>query len=284
MHGRPTPPPIAPPVVPPPLPSERLPGERLDAQYDGPPPITSSGPSFLSRLGRDLKIGSFCLLAGLVVGQSGLLRRGATTSAPLAAALPNQEFSLDGSNQSSLPVTFNAEPKVYEVTSAAVEFSRNDEEQESLQQQESLNTAELDDQTAKPALQSVELTRSSPQNEMPEAKPVEAKPVAPKPVEAKPSSPVGPMDGSTIANKETPPRSLFGKADPNPVASLIRLNSSSSVVHPVVELETCGPLDSHGTVLKWADTPADAYRLANEQEKLVFLIHVSGNFEIPGFT
>jgi hypothetical protein len=43
-------------------------------------------------------------------------------------------------------------------------------------------------------------------------------------------------------------------------------------------------MESHGTALKWADTPADAYRLAGEQNKLVFLIHVSGNFEIPGFT
>ena len=43
-------------------------------------------------------------------------------------------------------------------------------------------------------------------------------------------------------------------------------------------------MESHGTNLKWADTPADAYRMAEEQDKLVFLIHVSGNFEIPGFT
>ena len=30
--------------------------------------------------------------------------------------------------------------------------------------------------------------------------------------------------------------------------------------------------------------PADAYRAAVEQDKLVFLIHISGNFKIPGFT
>ena len=41
---------------------------------------------------------------------------------------------------------------------------------------------------------------------------------------------------------------------------------------------------SLGTVLDWAETPAEAYREATESEKLVFLIHVSGNFEIPGFT
>jgi hypothetical protein len=38
------------------------------------------------------------------------------------------------------------------------------------------------------------------------------------------------------------------------------------------------------TALQWAPSPADAARLAKEQQKLVFLIHVSGNFEIPEFT
>lgn len=39
-----------------------------------------------------------------------------------------------------------------------------------------------------------------------------------------------------------------------------------------------------GTVLNWSETPADAYKTATTERKLVFLIHVSGNFEIPGFT
>jgi hypothetical protein len=43
-------------------------------------------------------------------------------------------------------------------------------------------------------------------------------------------------------------------------------------------------MESHGTALMWADKPADAYRMASKQDKPVFLIHVSGNFEIPGFT
>ena len=43
-------------------------------------------------------------------------------------------------------------------------------------------------------------------------------------------------------------------------------------------------LASLDTTLQWTDTPADAYKLAKEQNKLVFLIHVSGNFKIPGFT
>jgi hypothetical protein len=41
---------------------------------------------------------------------------------------------------------------------------------------------------------------------------------------------------------------------------------------------------SLGTALAWADSPADAARTAAERNKLVYLIHVSGNFEIEGFT
>jgi len=41
---------------------------------------------------------------------------------------------------------------------------------------------------------------------------------------------------------------------------------------------------SHGTALEWVESPELAYVQAREQNKLVFLIHISGNFEIPGFT
>ena len=54
---------------------------------------------------------------------------------------------------------------------------------------------------------------------------------------------------------------------------------------PQCEAGTCpGNTASHGTVLEWVDSLDDARRLAQSQNKLVFLIHVSGNFEIPGFT
>ncbi len=43
-------------------------------------------------------------------------------------------------------------------------------------------------------------------------------------------------------------------------------------------------LKSHGTALAWADSLDDARRMAQSEKKLVFLIHISGNFEIPGFT
>jgi hypothetical protein len=44
---------------------------------------------------------------------------------------------------------------------------------------------------------------------------------------------------------------------------------------------TCG---SHGTSVDFVDTPAKAARIARKEEKLVFVLHVSGNFEDPRFT
>ena len=39
-----------------------------------------------------------------------------------------------------------------------------------------------------------------------------------------------------------------------------------------------------GTKIAWADTPDESWQLARDQSKLVFMMHVSGNFEKPGFT
>ncbi len=38
------------------------------------------------------------------------------------------------------------------------------------------------------------------------------------------------------------------------------------------------------TALTWAESVSEASQRAEEEKKLLFLIHVSGNFEIPGFT
>lgn len=43
----------------------------------------------------------------------------------------------------------------------------------------------------------------------------------------------------------------------------------------------CG---DHGTSIDFFDTPSEAARAAVKQEKLVFVLHVSGNFEDPRFT
>ncbi|MBY0233127.1 MAG: hypothetical protein K2W96_27910 [Gemmataceae bacterium] len=44
---------------------------------------------------------------------------------------------------------------------------------------------------------------------------------------------------------------------------------------------TCG---SHGTAIDFVDTPNDAAKKAKKEEKLVLVLHVSGNFEDPRFT
>jgi hypothetical protein len=42
--------------------------------------------------------------------------------------------------------------------------------------------------------------------------------------------------------------------------------------------------NAHGTTIDFYDTPTDAARQARKDAKLVFLLHVSGNFEDPRFT
>jgi hypothetical protein len=39
-----------------------------------------------------------------------------------------------------------------------------------------------------------------------------------------------------------------------------------------------------GTAVEFVDSPKEAAALAKKQEKLVFVLHVSGNFEDPRFT
>ena len=40
----------------------------------------------------------------------------------------------------------------------------------------------------------------------------------------------------------------------------------------------------HGTNVDFLDTPSDAAKKAKKEQKLVFILHVSGNFEDPKFT
>jgi hypothetical protein len=47
------------------------------------------------------------------------------------------------------------------------------------------------------------------------------------------------------------------------------------------EAPACG---DHGTSVNFVETPAEAARLAKAQQKLVFVLHVSGHFEDPRFT
>jgi hypothetical protein len=48
--------------------------------------------------------------------------------------------------------------------------------------------------------------------------------------------------------------------------------------------QVCAVDRSLNTALTWAKSPGAASEQARRDGKLVFLIHVSGNFEDPGFT
>ena len=54
---------------------------------------------------------------------------------------------------------------------------------------------------------------------------------------------------------------------------------------PIIQ-EDCGKCGnkSYGTSVVWAGSPSDAAKKAKEEQKLVFVLHVSGYFEDPKFT
>jgi len=57
----------------------------------------------------------------------------------------------------------------------------------------------------------------------------------------------------------------------------------SRPVKPVAD-KSEGGCGSFGTQVEFVDTPSEAARQARKEQKLVFVLHVSGNFEDPRFT
>jgi hypothetical protein len=70
-------------------------------------------------------------------------------------------------------------------------------------------------------------------------------------------------------------RMLSGTA----VGSLVAALWFGGVTAPVGAKDSC-----HGTTINFVDTPSEAARKAKKEEKLVFVLHVSGHFEDPRFT
>jgi hypothetical protein len=61
------------------------------------------------------------------------------------------------------------------------------------------------------------------------------------------------------------------------------------LAHPLGAADKATPADeptcgSHGTTIDFVDSPTEAAKLAKKETKLVFILHVSGNFEDPRFT
>jgi hypothetical protein len=55
--------------------------------------------------------------------------------------------------------------------------------------------------------------------------------------------------------------------------------TAPAVAGPLPKAESC-----FGTKVDFVDSPKEAAALAKKEEKLVFVLHVSGNFEDPRFT
>jgi hypothetical protein len=68
-------------------------------------------------------------------------------------------------------------------------------------------------------------------------------------------------------------------------AALVAAMALSAVAQdaPSSKCKGCGN-DKYGTTIEWEGSPTEAAKLAKAEEKLVFILHVSGNFEDPRFT
>lgn len=73
---------------------------------------------------------------------------------------------------------------------------------------------------------------------------------------------------------------MLGLASFVATASGFEVKSKPPVVNDKKE-EGCA---GHGTSVDFYDTPSEAATRAKKQQKLVFVLHVSGNFEDPRFT
>jgi hypothetical protein len=69
----------------------------------------------------------------------------------------------------------------------------------------------------------------------------------------------------------------------------VSIGSKVPTIKPLIATQVCEPAEKYkdrklSTALTWAESVQEASQQAEDEEKLVFLIHVSGNFEMPGFT
>ena len=69
------------------------------------------------------------------------------------------------------------------------------------------------------------------------------------------------------------------------VKSILAILLSASLAGAPAD-ESCGKCgnESYGTSVQWSGSPSDAAAKAKAEEKLVFVLHVSGLFEDPKFT
>jgi hypothetical protein len=89
-------------------------------------------------------------------------------------------------------------------------------------------------------------------------------------------------DSGAVA-EDTVERKPSGAA---PVAR--ELQGSEATATPVSAfgpvLRPCPPTDTYGTQVEFVSLPVEAARMALQSQKLLFVLHLSGNFEDPQFT
>ena len=66
------------------------------------------------------------------------------------------------------------------------------------------------------------------------------------------------------------------------VLATLLLGSATRAQEPET-CQKCGH-EQYGTTVQWAGDPSEAAAQAKKEEKLVFILHVSGHFEDPKFT
>jgi hypothetical protein len=68
--------------------------------------------------------------------------------------------------------------------------------------------------------------------------------------------------------------------------SVLAIALMASLASATPDGESCGKCGNktYGTSVVWAGTPSEAAAKAKADEKLVFILHVSGHFEDPKFT
>lgn len=243
--------------MPPPLPEEVA---AADAAYDD-----AWQPSLAARIFRDLRIAAVCLLAGWLFAQPTVLKQfsmleGIWSVSPQDdIAASNASIVVAQPSQLIEPTLGIETPSAY----ASLPLQVDNQPYQAPQEQ--------------PSVTSVARASSPPSDGSSE----------PSEAAALPSEPA-----VKLASAERPPKpAVVDVAPPKPeINAMLDLTLSASKGNGPAQCAdgTCPSesesLENHGTRLAWAESPADAYRMAVEKEKLVFMIHVSGNFEIPGFT
>lgn len=125
----------------------------------------------------------------------------------------------------------------------------------------------------------------------PATPPAEAAPLAAASTKPMPDRPAAPVRDQTPAPAAQERFVLRQAARPTLPFVLPEKPSFALADLKLDEPAACGPTEqvcavdrSLNTALTWAKSPGEASEQARKEGKLVFLIHVSGNFEDPGFT